>query len=92
MIGKISDRGNLHRGKICAGNSPVGEVSVGGVFIGEESGGGLSLGKCPSGNCRVKELPYNTLGNFLRKYVFICYHVFTLHMVIFERSYSLVLS
>ena len=56
MIGKISVRGNLCRGKFWSGNSPVGEVSVEEVFIGEVPVRGLSLGKCQSGNCPVKEL------------------------------------
>ena len=92
MIGKYPI-GEIFVGeKSGRGIAQLGKYPLGGVLIGEEFGGGLSLAKCPSGNCPVKELPYNTLGNFLRKYVFICYHVFTLHMVIFERSYSLVLS
>ena len=54
MIGEISGLGNLRRGKVWSGNSPVGEVSVGRVSIGEVSVGGLS-----SENCPVKELFYN---------------------------------
>ena len=59
MIGEISGRGNLRRGKVWSEYSPFKELSVGSVFIGEVTVGGLTLGKCQLGNCPVKELSYN---------------------------------